>query len=255
MRRSYFPAIGAERVSVASTIKACIGGEKSKKRRQCRTRECSLAWNRTSVAALMEQKFSVPNGIFPCSRWSRDVRCIAPSTIAPKSRGRVVFWAVRRETHWLNFEPTCGPTRESCMNSQIFFCSTSDSYWSEREDLNLRPLVSQSCTLDQSFFHITNWLADFSCRTSGLSSGLLYAIQRGCHLFIQYMGVFRGGLDVGVIHRLLHQLQVASLSQELGPVVVPVVVKSEVGNLRLSPEALPCRFETTIGDRIALAFD
>jgi hypothetical protein len=79
-------------------------------------------------------------------------------------------------------------------------------YWSEREDLNLRPLVSQYDTLDRSFFHASNELANFARLTSGLSSGLPYAIQCRCHLLIQDVSVLRGCLDVGVIQGLLHKL-------------------------------------------------
>jgi hypothetical protein len=70
--------------------------------------------------------------------------------------------------------------------------------------LNLRPLVSQcgihNCSFDTSF----NRLSDFDCRLSGLSSGLLHCIKSGRDLVVEDVRVLRGGLDVGMVERLLH---------------------------------------------------
>ena len=127
--------------------------------------------------------------------------------------------------------------------SHIWFRGVS---WSEREDLNLRPLVSQCHTLDRSFWLVSNDLACVADGFSEFSSGLLHCIQTSNQIVIDDMCIFSRGLDVGVVERLLHQLQVASFPQQLCREVVPKVMEPKVGYASHSPKTFPSRFQAAV---------
>ena len=61
----------------------------------------------------------------------------------------------------------------------------------------------------------------------GLFPGLLDALHRVGHLAVEHMGVAQRGLEIGVVERLLHQLQVAGLAQQFGADVVPEIMKAK----------------------------
>jgi len=55
------------------------------------------------------------------------------------------------------------------------------------------------------------------------------------------MRIPKGAFDVAVIHRLLHQLEVPAVAQQLGPEIVPIVVEPEIHHARLGAHPLPSR--------------
>src|SRR5262249_61783144 len=76
-----------------------------------------------------------------------------------------------------------------------------------------------------------------------------------CCLPVGSSGVTQCDLDVGVIGRLLHQLAVAGLAQELGGKVMPMIMKAEAndtGELAYPP---PIALHAVVGQRITLPLD
>lgn len=69
------------------------------------------------------------------------------------------------------------------------------------------------------------------------------------------MSVTHRGLDVGVVQRPLHQLEVASLTQQLGTEVMAVIVKPEILHARCLASSPPGGFQAADGDRVTLALD
>src|SRR5262245_37174469 len=69
------------------------------------------------------------------------------------------------------------------------------------------------------------------------------------------MCIARCGLEIGVPERLLYQLEIAGLAQELGAEVVAEVVEAEVGHPCPPAQIAPVTFQPVVRDRIALALD
>ena len=95
-------------------------------------------------------------------------------------------------------------------------------------------------------------LPHFSNGHPGFFPGLCDAFDGGSDVFIKHMGVAQRALDVGMVHRLLHQLQVAGVAQQLGAEVVAEVVEAEILDARLGAYPLPSRFGSVERERIAL---
>ena len=74
--------------------------------------------------------------------------------------------------------------------------------------------------------------------------------ETGRDFIVDDVRVLGGGLDVAMIERLLHQLQVPGFPEELGSEVVPVVVEPEVDDASGGPDPLPGRFEAAVRDRV-----
>jgi hypothetical protein len=89
--------------------------------------------------------------------------------------------------------------------------SSSISWWVQRDIIN--PL---------------NILANLQLGASGLFPGFLDAIQRHRDVLVKYVGIARRHLDVGVVERLLYQLKVAGLAQNLGREIMSEVVKPKI---------------------------
>jgi hypothetical protein len=69
------------------------------------------------------------------------------------------------------------------------------------------------------------------------------------------VGIPGRGLDVGVIERLLHELQIARTPQKLGAEVVPYVVEAKANDSRLDFKPAPNRFGSTRGERVTPSLD
>ena len=87
----------------------------------------------------------------------------------------------------------------------------------------------------------------------GLSLGLRHALDGGGDIFVQHMRVPQRGLDIAVVQRLLDQLEVAGVAQQLGAEVMSEVVKAEALDARLGAHPPPCRPQSVEGERVTLA--
>jgi hypothetical protein len=67
---------------------------------------------------------------------------------------------------------------------------------------------------------------------SGPIPGLCDAFERLGDFVIEHMRILGRGLDVGVVERPLHQLEVAGLAQQLGREIVPEVMEAEADHPR-----------------------
>ena len=67
------------------------------------------------------------------------------------------------------------------------------------------------------------------------------------------MRISRRGLDVGMVERALHELEIAGLAQDLGRKIVPIVVEAKSINARALAQSTPRDLHTRIGEGIALA--
>jgi len=68
---------------------------------------------------------------------------------------------------------------------------------------------------------------------------------------IENVRIARRGLDIRMVERLLHQLQIAGLAQELGREIVPEVVETEAGDARTLAQIAPVAFHAVVAERIA----
>ena len=93
-------------------------------------------------------------------------------------------------------------------------------------------------------------LASFS--HSGPISRLLYLLQRLRHFFVEYMCIARGGFDVGVVERLLHELEIASVAEEFCTDIMPNVVEAEILKTCLGPKTTPVRFRAARSEGVAV---
>src|SRR5262245_53521056 len=67
------------------------------------------------------------------------------------------------------------------------------------------------------------------------------------------MRIARRGLEIAVVERALHQLQVAGRAQKLGAEIVPQVVKPEADHAGALAQPLPCDLHAGIGEGMSLA--
>src|SRR5262245_61342768 len=87
----------------------------------------------------------------------------------------------------------------------------------------------------------------------GLFPGLGNALHGVGHLAVEHMRIARGGLDIGVIERPLHQLEVARRAQQLAGEVVPEIMKPKAGHRSALAQISPMAFNAAVGERITLA--
>ena len=66
--------------------------------------------------------------------------------------------------------------------------------------------------------------------------------QRLSHFLVKDVCVSRSGFDICVVQRLLHQLEVAGLAQELGSDIMPEIVEAKVFDASLGPQPAPPAF-------------
>src|SRR4051812_14301656 len=72
-------------------------------------------------------------------------------------------------------------------------------------------------------------------------------------VFVEHVRVPDRGLDVGVIERLLHELEVAGPAQQLRPEIVPEVVRTEVPDACVGQRRIHGPVEARHSDRSPLA--
>ena len=116
--------------------------------------------------------------------------------------------------------------------------------WSERGDLNSRPPVPQTGAAKSAFIFYLNMLADIAVIIVGLFAGLLVRVydRKGvCDLIIERVSVSGRRLDVRVIERLLHKLEVTGLTEKLRPKIMPKIVKAKALDASPSPKSPPLR--------------
>ena len=92
-----------------------------------------------------------------------------------------------------------------------------------------------------------NKIISLDCSSSnspGLFPGLCDSFHRTGHIGVKDMGVAERALDVAVVQGLLHELEIAGLTQELRAEVVPVVMETEVLYARLGAHPLPRRLRS-----------
>jgi hypothetical protein len=88
--------------------------------------------------------------------------------------------------------------------------------------------TSENSYADSDIKNKINTLADLPNGTPGLSPGLCDALDGGGDIFVEHMGVTERALDVAVVHRLLDELEIATVAQQLGAKVVAVVMEAEI---------------------------
>src|SRR6516225_9189897 len=88
----------------------------------------------------------------------------------------------------------------------------------------------------------------------GLFPGLGGAFHGVGDIVVKDMGIFRGGLDIGMAERLLDQFQVAARAQQFGREVMPEVMEAETGHASTLAQIPPVALYAVVGDGIALAF-
>src|SRR5262245_16068431 len=71
------------------------------------------------------------------------------------------------------------------------------------------------------------WLADFSQSASGPIPGRGDALHAFSDIFVEHVRVTHGRLEVLMVERLLHELEVAGHAQKLGAEVMSIVVNAE----------------------------
>ena len=87
-------------------------------------------------------------------------------------------------------------------------------------------------------------LADIAVIIVGLFAGLLVRVydRKGvCDLIIERVSVSGRRLDVRVIERLLHKLEVTGLTEKLRPKIMPKIVKAKALDASPSPKSPPLR--------------
>src|ERR1700738_1506321 len=114
-------------------------------------------------------------------------------------------------------------------------------------------MTSGSFDADSETGNCASMLACLPNFGSGLFPGLCDGFHGARDILIDDMGIAQGALDVAMVHRLLHELEVAAVAQELGPEIMPVVVEAEILDACSLPQPLPRRLGP--GDRqwVALA--
>ncbi len=95
-------------------------------------------------------------------------------------------------------------------------------------------------------------LAYFSQVPRGWIPGFCDTFQRVGDLVIEHMRIAQRALDIGVVERALHQLDVAGRAQELGSEIMSVVVKPESDHARFLAQQAPISLHPGIGQRVAL---
>jgi hypothetical protein len=79
---------------------------------------------------------------------------------------------------------------------------------------------------------------------SGTFSGLCDSFHPAGHIGVKDMGVAERAFDVAVVQGLLHEFEIAGLTQELRAKVVPVVMETEVLHTRPGAHPLPRRLRS-----------
>jgi hypothetical protein len=85
---------------------------------------------------------------------------------------------------------------------------------------------------------------------SGLISGLAEFLRRYFNVVIRNMRVPCRGLDIAMVQRALHQLEIAGLPKELGSEVVPEIMKVEASDAGSGACSSPARLGATDRQRI-----
>src|SRR5262245_32217100 len=79
------------------------------------------------------------------------------------------------------------------------------------------------------------------------------ALEAFRDLLVEDVSIAQGVADVGMVEHLLHELEVASLTQRLGREIVPEIVEAEADDAGRLTQPVPMRPQSGERDRIALA--